>query len=444
MGMNKFFQHLLKILPEDDINNFINACNINLNKSIRFFNRVSKTKKVIGYSGDTYKISSKIEWDQNGFYLDQFSRPSKSIDYIKGDFYIQEAASMYPVGFLYRYLNENTYENNNLEDNNSYILDYSASPGGKTVQIADCFPDSVIISNDVIKSRIGALYSNIIRSKLFNIVLLNEDFSFFENNNLMFDIILADLPCSNETLIYKNKKKIEDWNLKEVLFNSKRQKKICANLINLCKSEGLFLYSTCTFSVEENEQIVDFIVKNNFSLIHQKRLWPHKDNCAGGFSSLLKSSTKQNSSFSVNQDYIYENTDKIFKILSKLNFFDYQKIKKKGYLYQKQNYIYLFSFPKILKKYYDNAVIFGLPIAKIENYGILPLFNAVDLANEQSTIKITKDNLEKLSKGEDLQDKNIGNLNRFIVFANDDCPIFLVKASSNGVKNLIPSNMIIR
>ena len=462
--MNSFFEHLAKILPENQLKEFELACNRPLIKSIRFLSRVDSRKKIIGYIGDTYKLESKVSWDENGFYLAKDSRPSLSLDYIRGYFYIQDASSMFPVAQLSRILkNQDFFAKNNLY--NKYILDYAASPGGKTIQLADLFEDCIIISNDVIKGRISALYSNIIRSKLTNIILLNKDALFFGKINLLFDIILADLPCSGESLIYKKKLDFKDWNLNEVIFNSKRQKKICSDLLNIVKKDGFLVYSTCTFSKEENEDIVDFIINNNFKNIEIKRLWPHIDNCAGGFCAFLRNDEKENHNKVIDNDkylkelpqsyYIYENTDKLIKQLDKISFFDSDKIKNKGYLFQKDNFIFLFSFPKILKIFYDNCMIFGLPIAKIEKYGIVPLWNGLDYANKNSTINIAKNYLEKLSKGEDLKyidliydiDKNEkpnNNLNRYIVFKDNESELFLVKESENGIKNLIPSFMMIK
>ncbi len=465
MGMIKFFEHIAKILPENQIKEFQLSCNKQLVKSIRFLNRVDSKKKVTGFTSDTYKLETKVSWDENGFYLTKDSKPSLSFDYIRGDFYIQDASSMFPVAHLKNILNNsNIYNISNPHDKIQYILDYAASPGGKTIQLADLFSDSIIVSNDVIKGRISALYSNIIRNKLTNIILLNKDTQFFENYNLFFDIILADLPCSDESLIYKKKVDFKNWNFNEVIFNSKRQKKICSDLIRIIKKNGFLVYSTCTFSKEENEDIVEFILSHNFKKIDQKRLWPHIDNCAGGFSAFLQNNEQEkvNDKFNIQNNcktninelsqnnYIYESSEKLIKKLNKIDFFDLNKIKNKGYLFQKENFIYLFSFPKILKFLYDNAITFGLPIAKIEKHGVIPLWNSLNYAKNDFIIKIQKQYLEKLSKGEDLKDKSIINgisiksKSNYLVFSDEESELFLVKLSENGIKNLIPFFLMIR
>ncbi|MEJ5273897.1 MAG: hypothetical protein WH035_07180 [Spirochaetota bacterium] len=293
--MNNFIKHISEILPENEITEFENSCFLTFRKSIRFFSYAKDHKKRIGYNDDFYSIEEKVEWTDDGFCLSSSSKPSKSLDYIRGDFYIQDASSMYPVARI----RKNT---SNILDIN-YILDYAASPGGKTTQLADYFPESIIVANEVIKGRIDAIYSNLIRSKLKNIILLNKNFEFFDKLDLKFDIILADLPCSGESLIYKKKSSIKDWNYNEVIFNAKRQKKICSDLIKILNENSYFLYSTCTFSKEENEDIVEFLEENNLFLVEQKRLWPHKDNCAGGYSAIL---SKKVNTFNNNNSEVKE------------------------------------------------------------------------------------------------------------------------------------------
>ena len=185
--MNNFIKHISEILPENEINEFENSCYLTFRKSIRFFSYAKDHKKRIGYNDDFYSIEEKVEWTDDGFYLSSSSKPSKSLDYIRGDFYIQDASSMYPVARIRKNIS-------NILDIN-YILDYAASPGGKTTQLADYFPDSIIVANEVIKGRIDAIYSNLIRSKLKNVILLNKNFEFFDKLDLKFDIILLIFPA---------------------------------------------------------------------------------------------------------------------------------------------------------------------------------------------------------------------------------------------------------
>lgn len=457
MGMSDFLKHISNILPEDEIENFKNACNLPLNKSIRFFRKAKSFKKIVGFKADYYKIEEKIPWVDEGFYLDNESRPAKSLDYIRGDFYIQDAASMYPVSAFRKYYTSSLDYQKNKEDGqyNKIILDYAASPGGKTTQLADYFDDSIIIANEVIKGRIGALYSNIIRSKLLNIILLNKNFDFFLKSNIRFDIILADLPCSGESLIYKQKVNIEDWNLKEVLFNSKRQKKICSDLLNLIKTQGFFIYSTCTFSKEENEDIVEFLIENKLSLIEEKRLWPHKDKCSGGYSAILENCEKGTFIDDIsyceknkNIEYIEHQTPKLLKILSKSRFFDLEKIKSSGFLFQKDNIISIFSFSRIPKIFFNNAILIGLPICKIDKSDMTPLWNSIEFTKDEYHIKLEDEILYNLIKGEDLR-KNFNNFNfdkniEYFAGSDNESALFLLKKVENTVKNLIPNHLIIR
>jgi 16S rRNA C967 or C1407 C5-methylase (RsmB/RsmF family) len=446
--MGNFLTHIGKILPEDEIKDFADSCNLPVLKSIRFFSYANNQKKKVGYNGDFYKIENKIDWTEDGFYLEKNSKPSKSLDYIRGDFYIQDASSMYPVASLKKIIP------NNIDIN--YILDYAASPGGKTTQLADYFPTSIILANEVIKGRINAILSNLVRSKLKNVILLNKDFQFYKDLSLKFDVILADLPCSGESLIYKKKTNISDWNLNEVLFNAKRQKKISGDLLNLLNENSYFLYSTCTFSKEENEDIVDFLIENNLNLIHQKRLWPHKERCAGGFSAILKKeNTKNNDKNIINQkntnkklEFIENQNEKVIKILIKNPYFDIDKILNCGYLYLKGNTIFLFSFPKIIKPFFENAISIGQAIAKLEKYGTIPLWGSIDYVKKEFILKYDKKTLYKFSEGSDLKELNLKieskTNNQYFIAADDESSLFLLKITENGIKNLIPNFMIVR
>lgn len=442
--MNDFLSHISKILPKNEIEDFAKSCNFPVSKSIRFFSYAKDEKKKVGYEGDFYKLENKIDWAEDGFYLEKNSKPSKSLDYIRGDFYIQDASSMYPVAKLKKIIP------NNMDIN--YILDYASSPGGKTTQLADYFPNSIVLANDVIKGRINAILTNLFRSKLKNVILLNEDFQFYYDLPLKYDIILADLPCSGESLIYKKKTSIYDWSFNEVLFNAKRQKKISGNLLNLLNDNSYFIYSTCTFSKEENEDIVDFLIENKLNLIHNKRLWPHKDRCAGGYSAILKKEETENNSKNVYHqketnkkiEFVDNQTEKLIKMLSKNPYFNIEKIINSGYLYFKKNIIFLFPFPKILKPIFENAISIGQALAKLEKYGTIPLWGSIDYANEQYVLKFDKKTIYKLAEGSDLKELSMKFDNQYLVAADDEASLFLLKKTGNGIKNLIPNFMIVQ
>lgn len=477
-----FEEHLKSVLPEDTISMFFESCEKPPLKSIRFYER-SSNKAHAGFKGDTYRVIDTVKWEKKGAILSEDSKPSRSLDYLKGDFYIQDIGSMFAISLLKKYVEDysgqfsrpsDSFQSLNKKDRQkdeepySYILDYAASPGGKTTQVADDFQQSIVVSNEIIKSRIPALLCNIKKSKLLNIVVTGEDSSFFHQHDHFFDIIIADLPCTGEGLIKKKKLLIKDWSYSTVLFNSQRQKKILYGLSDLIKEDGFFVYSTCTFSREENEENVELLKSLGFELLESKRLWPHIDGCSGAFTAVLKNKNKKkakevnislelddlkNEKTEINckseetkrtqnpkHDTVWHCSEICLKLLSREPYFDIEKLVRSGYLYQKNDVIFLFSKPSVPKFLFDSAIMLGQQIARIEKFGLIPSFESIDYFSDD--YKITADDVQifKLTKGEDLQlDENFRYyMGKFLSVLKDGSPLFLVKVSPNGVKNLTP------
>lgn len=495
MKKTKTFEEYLKsVLPEEQINLFFESCEKPPLKSIRFYER-SSNKAHAGFKGDTYRVIDTVKWEKKGAILSEDSKPSRSLDYLKGDFYIQDIGSMFAISLLKKYVEGysgqysrpfNSFQSLNKKDRQkdeesySYILDYAASPGGKTTQVADDFKQSIVVSNEIIKSRIPALLCNIKKSKLLNIIVTGEDSSFFHQHDLFFDIIVADLPCTGEGLIRKKKLLIKNWSYSTVLFNSKRQKKILYNIYDLLKEDGFFVYSTCTFSREENEENVELLESLGFELLESKRLWPHIDACSGAFTAVLKNKNKKkrisiniesdksdsrdikidsdagnsiNNKTKINDiaesldftqnfkhNLIWHTTENCLKLLSREPYFDIEKIARSGYLYQKEDLVFLFSKPSIPKFLFDSAISFGQQMASIEKFGLIPAFESIDYFSGDYMITVDDEQICKLTKGEDLKlDENFKYyMGKFLSVLKDGSPLFLVKVSPNGVKNLTP------
>ena len=191
----------------------------------------------------------------------------KSTEHLLGYFYVQEISSMLPPIVL----NPKPGE---------LVLDLCASPGSKTTQIAAMMNNSgTIIANDKDIGRISILASNLERCGCTNIIVTRNDAvqlcKRLTNVGMKFDKILLDLPCSGEGTLRSSPKTLLMWNLKMIKKISRLQKKIAASAISLLKPEGTIVYSTCTHSPEENEQVVDFLV-NNFNMQVEKISLPLK------------------------------------------------------------------------------------------------------------------------------------------------------------------------
>lgn len=148
---------------------------------------------------------------KNTFYIDRTDDLDVSLgntfEHLAGYFYIQEvAASTSPF-----------YLANDTVDTLPYlILDMSASPGGKSTQLAEYFPNSIIIANEIDKTRLRALEENTDRMGAKNIFVTNYDGRHFKNYPEMFDKILLDAPCSGEGTSFKTDDALKFWNLKNI------------------------------------------------------------------------------------------------------------------------------------------------------------------------------------------------------------------------------------
>jgi len=190
---------------------------------------------------------SKIPWTDYGFYLDE--RPSFTFDplFHAGCYYVQEASSM----FLEQALLQTVDLSQPLK-----VLDLCAAPGGKSTHIQSLISkDSFLVSNEVIRSRANILKDNIIKWGCENVIVTNNDPKDFAALENYFDIIVVDAPCSGSGLFRREPDAMEEWSLNHVQLCSQRQQRILADIWPSLKRDGILVYTTCSYSKEENEDI---------------------------------------------------------------------------------------------------------------------------------------------------------------------------------------------
>ncbi|MCM3627209.1 RsmB/NOP family class I SAM-dependent RNA methyltransferase [Paenibacillus glycanilyticus] len=192
-----------------------------------------------------------IPWAPDGFYYEEGARPGKHPHYHAGLYYIQEPSAMAPVELL------------DVRPGHR-VLDLCAAPGGKSTQIAAKLQGSgVLVSNDNARERTKALAKNIELAGVRNAVVLNEEPSalapVFRG---WFDRILVDAPCSGEGMFRKDESMIAEWEKHSIERCSVMQRHILRDAAAMLAPGGLLVYSTCTFSPEENEaQIAELLAE---------------------------------------------------------------------------------------------------------------------------------------------------------------------------------------
>ncbi|MBX3252795.1 MAG: RNA methyltransferase [Chitinophagaceae bacterium] len=197
-------------------------------------------------------LLSPVPWCSTGYYLSQ--RPSFTLDPVfhAGAYYVQEASSMFLEQAVKKVLplhNSGVYR----------VLDLCAAPGGKSTHLSSLFPKGLVVCNEVIKARAGILTENIIKWGNENVVVTNNDASDFKRLPGFFDLIVVDAPCSGSGMFRKDAEAIGEWSLQHVDHCAKRQRRILEDIWPCLKENGWLIYSTCSYSKEENEDMLDWM-----------------------------------------------------------------------------------------------------------------------------------------------------------------------------------------
>lgn len=256
---------------------------------------VSKFRKISPYNLE------KILYNDDGFYLGEDVKMGGEVCHQAGMFYMQEPSAMIPVDSIsicptWR------------------VLDVCAAPGGKTCQISNRLSDKgLLISNDIKFERCKALIENVERLGLTNTILISDSIdSLCLNFSSFFDMVLVDATCSGEGMFRKNQNIMTYWSEKKVRNCVEIQKNILDSVVSVLKCEGYIVYSTCTYSTEENEEVIDYFldkhtefclvpveskiipytsagitINNKYDFSLTRRFYPHKGIGEGQFVAVL-------------------------------------------------------------------------------------------------------------------------------------------------------------
>ena len=267
----KFLEHYGKLT---NIKEFCEYCIKPLNKSIRV-NTLKITINELKNKLHNYRLT-QVPWCKEGFWIKgPRTDLGNLIEHSLGYFYVQEAASMIPPIIL-----------DPKEDD--LVLDLAAAPGSKTTQIASLMKNhGLIIANDIKYDRLKALSINLERCGILNtIVTLRSNYSF---NEIKFDKILLDAPCSGSGAIRKSLRTLEMWNPNMLINLSGTQKKLILNAFDFllrnrdCKIEKINL------DIKTSPVILDY-GKEHFNKEIKKclRIWPQDNDTEGFFVAKIK------------------------------------------------------------------------------------------------------------------------------------------------------------
>ena len=232
------FEKYMKSRLDSEFHDFIHAMEEPSPVSIRL--NPSKSRDQDG---------DRVPWCEAGRYLAE--RPSFTLDpeFHGGRYYVQEASSM----FLEQGVRQSLELSKPLN-----VLDLCAAPGGKTTHLLSLLsPNSLLVSNEVIRSRTSALIENIQKWGNENVIVTNNDPQDFQKLPDFFDLVVVDAPCSGEGLFRKEPESMNTWSLKNAELCTLRQRRIVADVWPSLRPGGILIYSTCTYN--ENENIENLI-----------------------------------------------------------------------------------------------------------------------------------------------------------------------------------------
>ena len=202
-------------------------------------------------AGLTVSEGERVAWCEQGYYLPH--RPNFTFDPLlhAGCYYVQEAASMFLDAVLRQLLPAHPVE----------MLDLCAAPGGKSTLALAALPEgSRLWTNEPVRNRASILLENITKWGAPNCVVTNNYPHDYVRCGLQFDVILCDVPCSGEGMFRKDPATIGEWSPQHVEQCWRLQREIVADAWQCLRPGGLFIYSTCTFNILENEENIRWML----------------------------------------------------------------------------------------------------------------------------------------------------------------------------------------
>ena len=300
----KFQERMQQMLGDEEYAEFLKSYDLPFHNGLRINTWKTKPQELLQRMGVGLK---QVPWNETGFYLENKKQFSKHPYYQGGLYYIQEASAMLPAKLVNAQPGEK-------------ILDMCAAPGGKSTAIGAALKgEGLLISNDISKSRAKALLRNLEGFGIINSIVVSEYpeklSRYFPE---FFDKVLIDAPCSGEGMFHKEPSMTESWLRMGPEEYHKLQMEILTYGAKMVRPGGKLIYSTCTFSPEEDEGSIAWFLQEhpdfhlvevdddkdlcgchcidhghpewadgNPELTKTRRLWPHHLEGEGHFAAVL-------------------------------------------------------------------------------------------------------------------------------------------------------------
>ena len=463
-----FIEKMSSILPpQHNIDELVSACRRPLRKAIRVNTLKISIDEFMNIAKQKCWELTPIPWCKEGFWIEQQSNLvplGNTAEHLSGLFYVQEASSMMPVSALLHHFTD-------LEE--ATLLDAASAPGSKTTQLAAKLNNQgLIIANEYSSSRIKMLHANIQRCGIKNVALTHFDAAVFgEWLPNTFDAILLDAPCSGEGTVRKDKLAMKNWNQTAIESISETQKQLIKSAFQALKPGGILVYSTCTLSLEENQDVchhlnnhypdsVEFLSLSELFTDADKtitpegflHIWPQVYDTEGFFVAAMQKKNKVESPtakkrlgkfpFSIAPKQTQENLYKYFE-----QQFSIKQVE--GVLYQRDDEFWL--FPKNIIPLINELRFSRLGIKIAEQFGkgrktgFKCTHEFATCYGQQSPLKIELQSHQARDyfQGKDIHDIDTSDSKGEVLLSYQSYVIGFGKSLDNRIKNSLPRELII-
>lgn len=454
MKLPEDFINKYKILLKDQADDFFKSLDHDVEKGFRLNSLKYEFKNV------EYSLDSPIPFIKNGYYG---AIQGNSLEHQSGYVYSQDISAMY-VGEVVD------------AQEGDKVLDLCAAPGGKSTHIAQQLKNSgLLVSNEINHKRAEILVENLERFGAHNVIILNEEpVNIAKTFTSFFDKVVVDAPCSGEGMFRKDHNAVKYWHKNYPTECAIRQKQILTEAIKTLKPGGELIYSTCTFAPEEDEQVVEWILKNypefelvdipkyagmdagnpdfgngNLELTKTVRLMPHHFKGEGQFVAKLKLKekiieTKKAKKKGKNSLNITNEQLQYFEKLTNELGTTWPKISKKDLkVYDNHLYLYKQDWPDISKLKFMRPGIYLGEFKKKRFEPSYALALALSPLEVERKITISKEQWEIYMTGQTLQiEQSLPN--GWYLLICEEKGFSFGKLVGNTIKNFIPKGLRFR
>ena len=461
----QFIDDVKTYLPEHlTLDDFLNACRRPLRKSVRVNTLKMSVEEFKRHAAQKNWQLTAIPWCDEGFWLERPNDEEQNLAlgntdlHLSGAMYVQEASSMLPPMALKQ----------SLKTSNT-VLDMASAPGSKTSQLAALMNNQgVLVANELSSSRLKVLSATLKRMGVGNCALSHFDGVVFGNYMFeCFDSILLDAPCSGEGTVRKDSDALKNWSIESNITIAQVQKDLIKSAFYALKPGGTLVYSTCTLTPLENQQVCDALLEEFGEYIAPEPLndlfpgaekattdegylhvWPQTFDSEGFFiAKFKKHSSCENQNLKVKKgafpftDFDSKQQSAFMSSLKK----QFGLTSLPGTLMQRDKELWLFpdEFEAIQNKI--KYARLGIQVGVIHK-------NGVRLAHEFATVfgKQCKSNVLELTNqqasdyfnGKDIRLDDVVKATGEVILTLCGCPIGLGKWQKNKVKNSLPRDLV--